>query len=239
MPLRRLPSIIMSSSSLVSSPPCRGRRRATRAGRSGRRSRCRRYPARARRCARPLRLRTRLRASLRAFWARSLRRFHLHDTTACRIGVGLFPKTTEDRSVQLGRMPDIQISGAYGRRFGRFAPSRGEQRVLAPRNAAVDAARAAELRGPRTGSGCAPAAQERVGQRVGGVGVVAPHVLSGCHDLVDPVEHVGAQRHVDGPELGVELLHGAGADDRRGHPRVLHHERQREVHEGDPGVLGE
>ncbi len=37
---------------------------------------------------RPLRLRTRLRASLRAFWARSLRRVHLHDTTACRIGLG-------------------------------------------------------------------------------------------------------------------------------------------------------
>ncbi len=69
-----------------------------------------------------------------------------------------------------------------------------------------------ELRGQRTGSGCAPAAQERVGQRVGDVGVVAPHVLSGRHDLVDPVEHIGAQRHIDRPELGVELLDGAGAD---------------------------
>ncbi len=37
---------------------------------------------------RPLRLRVGFRASLRAFWARSLRRVHLQEMTACRIGCG-------------------------------------------------------------------------------------------------------------------------------------------------------
>ncbi len=38
--------------------------------------------------SRPLRFRMRFSASLRAFWARSLRRVHLQETTACRIGCG-------------------------------------------------------------------------------------------------------------------------------------------------------
>ena len=40
--------------------------------------------------------------------------------------------------------------------------------------------------------------------------------VPGGDDLVDAVEHVGAQRALERRELALELLHRARADDRRG-----------------------
>ena len=59
-------------------------------------------------------------------------------------------------------------------------------------------------------------------------------------DLVDPVEHVvGRAATSAAPQLGLELLHRPRADDRRGHRRVADDERERQLDQRDPGLLGE
>ena len=72
-----------------------------------------------------------------------------------------------------------------------------------------------------------------------------PHVVgdvdrhSRGHDLVDTVEHVAGQVDPVGGKVGVQVLHGARADDRGGDRRVAGGERDRHLDERQPGLVGE
>jgi hypothetical protein len=57
---------------------------------------------------------------------------------------------------------------------------------------------------------------------------------AGRHDLVDAVEHVVGKLHVSGGQLGLKMLHGPAADDRRGHGGVSDDERDRQLDDGQP-----
>ena len=72
-------------------------------------------------------------------------------------------------------------------------------------------------RAPSTLSRAAPL--RRLQGRVLPAGVGRVEVRPGRHDLVDAVEQRRRQRHVGGAELGLELLHRARPDDRRGDRR--------------------
>lgn len=91
------------------------------------------------------------------------------------------------------------------------------------------------LRGPG-----GPAAQRGVGQRGRLVtGVAGRQVGAGRHDLVDLIENVPAQPHPVRAELARQLFEGPRADDGGGDRRVLQDERQGQLYEGQPGVLGQ
>src|SRR5579863_5229985 len=84
------------------------------------------------------------------------------------------------------------------------------------------------------------AAQGWLGQARGFVATVgAVEVDPGRDDLVDPVENLAGQHDVGGAELALQVLHGPGADDGRGYGRMVDHEGDRQVHQGQPGVLGQ
>ena len=80
----------------------------------------------------------------------------------------------------------------------------------------------------------------------GGVqGGADPAVVGGVegdawrHDGVDSVEDVIAQVHLRDGELRLEVVHRAGADDRRGDSRVAQNERDGQLDEADTGLVGE
>ncbi len=54
---------------------------------------------------------------------------------------------------------------------------------------------------------------------------------TGGDELVDAVEHLRRQRDVRRRQVGLQLLHRARADDRRGDPGVVEHERDRQLDE--------
>jgi hypothetical protein len=58
-------------------------------------------------------------------------------------------------------------------------------------------------------------------------------------DDLDPVENVVGEDDFGGVELGLELFHGAGADQGRGDRRMGFREGDGELDEGEPGLLGE
>ena len=62
---------------------------------------------------------------------------------------------------------------------------------------------------------------------------------AGLDDLVDAVEDRLVEPDVGGGQLAVELLHRPRADDRRGHPGVVHDERDRELDQRQAGVVGD
>src|SRR6185295_13752521 len=62
---------------------------------------------------------------------------------------------------------------------------------------------------------------------------------AGRDDLVDAVEDVVGELDVGGGELRLEVLHGAGADDRRGDGGVAQHERDGQVDQAEAGLLGD
>ena len=97
----------------------------------------------------------------------------------------------------------------------------------------ADISLADELGGPCT-------AQRRVferGRRVAGVGRV--EVRPGRHDLVDLVEQRVVELDVGRADLALELLHRPRPDDRRGDAGMPEHERDRQVDQRDPGLVGE
>ena len=101
------------------------------------------------------------------------------------------------------------------------------------------ARRARALRARRRRCVLAPPVR-RIGERgwlPAGVGRVEGDARR--HDLVDPVERRLIEPELDGAELRLELLHRARPDDRARHGRMLEHEREREVDEADPELLGE
>ena len=58
-------------------------------------------------------------------------------------------------------------------------------------------------------------------------------------DLIDPVQHVARELDLRGGELGLEMAQRARADDRRGHRRMIEHERERERDQRVTGLLGQ
>src|ERR1039458_10171433 len=84
-----------------------------------------------------------------------------------------------------------------------------------------------------------PSARRGLQRRVLPAAVGRVHVRARWDDLIDAVEHVRGQLDLARAELGLQLLHRARPDDRRGHRRVADHERDREVDERDTGLLGE
>jgi len=70
-------------------------------------------------------------------------------------------------------------------------------------------------------------------------GVDRVHVRARRVDLVDAVQHVAGQSDFGRAELGLQVLHGPGSDNRRGDGRVLEHEGDGELDQRDAGLLGE
>ena len=84
------------------------------------------------------------------------------------------------------------------------------------------------------GSGSVAQARRReVGRNAGGSveGSLAITSMPGADDAVDGVECGGIKSQIGTVKKVVELFHGAGADDHRGHERVLHRPRGREMGE--------
>src|ERR1700704_2327956 len=64
-------------------------------------------------------------------------------------------------------------------------------------------------------------------------------VRAGREDLVDAVEQCLVEGDVRRGELAVQMLHRARPDDRRRDGRVVEHERDGELDERDPCLVGE
>ena len=99
--------------------------------------------------------------------------------------------------------------------------------------------RSGERRGPRSGGCCFPPARGRLEGRVLEGVVSRVDGRAGWDDVVDAVQHGLVQDDVGRRQLALELLHGPRPDDRRGHGGVVEDERNRQLDEGDPRLLGE
>jgi hypothetical protein len=90
----------------------------------------------------------------------------------------------------------------------------------------------------RVAGGVLAPSRGRLQSRVGPSAVRGIDVRAGRDDLIDTVEHVVRERDAGGSKLGLELLHGARPDDRRGDRRVIDHERDGHLDQRHPCLLG-
>src|SRR3954451_18266583 len=86
--------------------------------------------------------------------------------------------------------------------------------------------------------GSAPSSR-RLEVRVLPAAVLQAHVDARRDDLVDAVEDRPGERHVRGAELGLEVAHRPRSDDRGRDRRMVDHERERELDQRHPRLLGE